>query len=1325
VTGEDGRFLFDLPKREREYLLTIAGPHGGVAVGYAHLHRDRHFGDIALRHDCTLTGAVLTDDGRPVPGVAVQTELRLEADYGQHYVRGPTVRTDAEGEFELTGLNPGTYRCRVLSSDHTPGANTIAVSDGLSYLELRVGRAAKFGGRIVDADDRPVAGISIRTCSTPAVTTDRRGIFLLGGLEAGKHEVMVSGRGYVRSRNAPLKIRLRAGRTLTREINVVPTGSLVLRLKPQVKGVAIPTSIIADIRKPDGCAPVHGDLESEVVDGIATFHDIAPGSFEVAVQNGELGTPTTEAIVYSGRKTVADLVLPRVFALRGRAVDEAGRPLAEAAILAEIRHKGRRWPGADDWRHSTTEADGRFTLQGLPAGVVSIKVGHPDAVSCSEEIQVEAGASLTRTFTLKNGLTLAGRAISEDGRPLEGAEVTAKVEEPEEDDKRWRADSDGKYAEADRHGRFALRGLRAGRIGLVIRHDDAMALSEEIVLKTGTVLERAFTLKEGHAITGQVVDARGEPLEGASVKAQPKYEPDQDGRRFYIHQERTDETDESGRFRLAGLPEGEVRFVIEHDHAVSLRRQLKLATGEPVSGTFTLQDGVQISGRVQEADGAPADGRVTVAGPTGRTLGARTRRSADTDEHGRFRARGLAPGAYRVSFERQEEWESVQRVCPDVKAGTGDLLITLGRRHRLTICVTTPNGTAARGAKVWVKGTGPNLAICYGRGSDVPTADHDGRLRLDLREGCKYEITAVKLPFLPGGATCDLRSGAGAAKPLIEIHLKGTATISGVVLAKADGSPMKGLYVQMTGAAAMNAAIARMDEEGLAPQRTDDNGRFLLDGVPTGIVTLAVGPDPWGRNVLATKSVDVRPGSKTIEVQIVAQQLGSAKGVVSRAEGKPVGHCVVTLKGTSRADRCFNSMANEKGTFAFERVPPGQYLAMWYPTTKTATDLTPIPTNVTIRPGETTEITLGGKKRIQVRLSGMVRVGGKPFGPGRVTFIRLPDEPGPETELLASDVSPKVAKIKENGQFEIDGLSPGFCGIVVSRNERIWDDPDAYPRKVTIGPKQAALDISISGATLTVTVRRPTGEPLPGAAITLTPVEDEMMRKYLPGRTTTTGRHGTARLDYVSPGLYDVIAQHETLGQTAKPKVKIGEPNTHIDIAFAQRAALTGRITNATGGALAGAMVVAVSGGPTGDAMGYVRVDGTYEVRPKLPPGRYRVLVVLPGHSIEAAQVDVRGDARFDATLVAAGNLEVRLVGRPEAVAGKAVRIRDKEGAEVIRLREEGLPQCRIAPTDAGGRTMVWGLRPGKYAVSVEGTTASATATVTALDTADVEIAVK
>jgi RNA polymerase sigma factor (sigma-70 family) len=225
--------------------------------------------------------------------------------------------------------------------------------------------------------------------------------------------------------------------------------------------------------------------------------------------------------------------------------DEQGQPIAGVSVAPTI------WTSSADIRYlredfqepapATTDAEGRWQCEGMPAGInrnrVSIAFTHPNY----EHVNLPAGQALEdvrrgKATVLPRGLELAGRVVDPAGRPILGAKVLRGSDQFGRDVPRAETDADGQF-------RFAH--VPAGETVLTVQALGYAPALEKAVVRPG-LAPVEFRLEKGRTIQGRVVDAKGEPLAGATVHV--------DGWRGHRTLDWRMTTDDEGEFRWTDGP---------------------------------------------------------------------------------------------------------------------------------------------------------------------------------------------------------------------------------------------------------------------------------------------------------------------------------------------------------------------------------------------------------------------------------------------------------------------------------------------------------------------------------------------------------------------------------------------------------------------------------------------------------------------------------------------------------------------------------------------------------------------------------------------------
>jgi protocatechuate 3,4-dioxygenase beta subunit len=114
-------------------------------------------GDIELGFGGSVRGAVADAYGRPVEHARIHL---LRVDW---LMTADTPFTDRDGEFEMRGVPPGTYRLFVVSARHPLGVvRSLTVEPGATTrVEVRLPEAVRAVLRVTDESGRPIRGAEV------------------------------------------------------------------------------------------------------------------------------------------------------------------------------------------------------------------------------------------------------------------------------------------------------------------------------------------------------------------------------------------------------------------------------------------------------------------------------------------------------------------------------------------------------------------------------------------------------------------------------------------------------------------------------------------------------------------------------------------------------------------------------------------------------------------------------------------------------------------------------------------------------------------------------------------------------------------------------------------------------------------------------------------------------------------------------------------------------------------------------------------------------------------------------------------------------------
>jgi hypothetical protein len=589
--------------------------------------------------------------------------------------------------------------------------------------------------------------------------------------------------------------------------------------------------------------------------------------------------------------TAADLsrtiTLPPAAELRGRFVDENGRPLQGLSVEAE------GWVSPDAPAASRTDArsdeSGKWLLRTLPRTSVIVRAAAPDRATFRQRVALDEGDVDLGTIALPPSPKLALTVSDPDQRPLAGVLVTS---------------DHGFEGRTGQNGAVTLTGLPAEDATTVTLAAKGFAtrtlqLAPPLPKKEHVVLERTFS------IAGRVVAEGGTPAADTMVVV------------TMGASHSTERTDADGAFAFDVRPGEDFELTFESPSAAALPRTEAAGRAGEVRdlGTIRLSRGLLVRGRVTDSSSAPVAGArvwtvragaggVVTAWAEGRVV------QAVSDANGAFELQGLATGPALLRIDAADfarAYRDVVAEAEPVDLGTIELL----RGQTVTVNAGRADAVTAR---VDLRGRMLDADMLA-----APVIEGEARVR-QVPPG-QYDVTVVNARAV---VVCERRvqvkegSDASVQCPP-PMNVRGRVVI--------DAAPAYGgtlMWIQPTQTDAL--IQGRRSPMGALQQRVYGGGGGVVvvpvraDGT---FETDQLRPGQWQVGWRSEDSVGTsdRPFAipDAANAQIVVEFTGSMiHGRVVDARGEPVaGARVREIQGPLHA------MAAGDGSFTITAVPPG------------------------------------------------------------------------------------------------------------------------------------------------------------------------------------------------------------------------------------------------------------------------------------------------------------------------------------------------------------------------------------------------------------------
>ena len=800
---------------------------------------------------------------------------------------------------------------RVATKDGGPPGPVMPRDERPTLTPRKGSGTEQLAGIVVDGAGAPVAGVAVIAeleLAAPAPGTGTgTGAAAGSGTAAGAVVVAVTGSDgrFVLEGMMPGRhhLTLEGNEVFTAEIRFVPVPSDELRLVV-ARRVAI-VGKVTDRGKPQAGAIVA--IDGDTLSGTRTtttddtghfaFDELPEGSYRAWAWRGDL-VARARRVPRLGRGPFApvELAFEQGAIVVGKVVDrQTGGGIAAAVVLTPLPDaEGEELDEAP--RFARTGPDGVFRVEGVPDGRWTADAWAPGWITVGS-VDFAAGRG-TPAIEMVPGGIVEGRVVGPDDRPLAGVTVSAME------------DRGGKEVSAaaadDRLRRFSGQGPRASaaaaQASAITRPGDLQFLPRgELGVLLGPI---PYPPPAGSARTWQAtivddaVTAPTAPLPGlpsvpggpalAPLAVDPAYTP-----QWY--------TDDDGRFRLTGVPAGELWVVADSPGYVPARVRVKLSLGEVRTGVeLKLLDGRHVAGRVANQRGEPIAGAIITFTPGDgpERLGIVESVSA---ADGRYRA-GPVAGVVSVRAVAHGHGDFTGELDLAPRPGEDALAdrpfdITLGVADAaIEGAVEDPGGLPVIGARVVVE-NGPAA------GRTATTAD-GGRFRLTMLPDGAHALRVEHAGYPPQRFT--EKPGDG-----VRLRLAYGGGLEVLVLDHHTGEPILGVTLDARGPAGEKRELD-----------TNASGRALAVPIAPGAwkLTAAV-PGYVRRTLTADVPAGDAPAKLTArDLRLELERGAVIAGIVRDRRGDRVIGADITVR---RGDQSVTTRSDALGEFRLRDVPTG------------------------------------------------------------------------------------------------------------------------------------------------------------------------------------------------------------------------------------------------------------------------------------------------------------------------------------------------------------------------------------------------------------------
>jgi hypothetical protein len=521
-------------------------------------------------------------------------------------------------------------------------------------------------------------------------------------------------------------------------------------------------------------------------------------------------------------------------------------------------------------------------------------------------------------------MQLDGRVIGPRGQPIAGAVVVLEA-------------ASSRTTTTESNGRFSFGQLEEYSYSVFASAGDLIAGPIRFTLPAPP---RPLVLRliEGGVTTATVEDEAGQPIAGAGIHLANGAPTS------------TVQTDARGTVVLGPLPPGLASIEVNAQGYAPAVQSIVLRSGAHEEVTIVLHRGVSIAGHVLDENHEPiANARISADGAT----------AAVSNARGEFVLDALARGSYVLRVQAD----------PHARMAWGPLKV--GETPISGIEIIMKDGAVISGVVLDQRRNRAPFAAIFLAGGTTPLtiADHTGAFELRGWTRGSIQLHAETAIASSDVVSVDLADKAHAD---VQLVLDNVGAIEGTVVDD-RGDSLAGIAVVAVSDEAERLVRFRLPVTN-GEAITDDDGRFVLRGLPGVPLRLCVKPPGIARPPLWSRCLIAKLGDRDVEIKLVSG-------------GRLIGRVVVDHSDTPPKDLSVSvgfqlaATPHRDGSFQLNEIPPGTYDLLFY----------------------SPDFTVFGKHDVEIKSGTTTDLGTITAMPGRTLVGRVVDSSGTPVGIAQID----------------------------------------------------------------------------------------------------------------------------------------------------------------------------------------------------------------------------------------------------------------------------------------------------------------------------------